>query len=141
MTEAPLNHPDDEALGALSLGQLSEAELAHVSAHLGDCPECCRRIDQLATDDRLLKRLQGEWSATKLVRDGTPMPADWLSFGSRTTTGNETKVVFGGQTQVHAKVRIDERASPVAVDYLNLSGSQSGRISLGIMDWVGDEAV
>src|SRR5262249_2973261 len=46
------------ALGALSLGQLSEAELAHVSAHLGDCPACCRRIDQLATDDRLLTRLQ-----------------------------------------------------------------------------------
>ena len=58
MTEAPLNHPGDETLRALSLGQLTEAELAHVSAHLGDCPECCRRIDQLATDDRLLARLQ-----------------------------------------------------------------------------------
>ncbi|MFL5340809.1 MAG: protein kinase domain-containing protein, partial [Gemmataceae bacterium] len=53
-----MNHPDDEALRALSLGQLAEAELAHVSAHLGDCPTCCRRIDQLATDDRLLARLR-----------------------------------------------------------------------------------
>ena len=35
-----------------------EAELARVSAHLGDCPECCRRIDQLAADDPLLARLQ-----------------------------------------------------------------------------------
>jgi len=26
--------------------------------HLGGCPACCRRIDQLATDDRLLARLQ-----------------------------------------------------------------------------------
>jgi eukaryotic-like serine/threonine-protein kinase len=58
MTEAALNHPGDEALRALSLGQLTEAELAHVSAHLGDCPACCRRIDQLATDDPLLARLQ-----------------------------------------------------------------------------------
>jgi anti-sigma factor RsiW len=58
MTEAPLNHPSDEVLRALSLGQLAEAELAHVSAHLGDCPACCRRIDQLVTDDRLLARLQ-----------------------------------------------------------------------------------
>src|SRR5215467_8841927 len=58
MTEAPLNHPGDEALRALSLGQLTETELAQVSAHLGDCPACCRRIDQLATDDRLLARLQ-----------------------------------------------------------------------------------
>lgn len=58
MTEAPLNHPDDEALRALSLGQLAEAELAYVSAHLSDCPACCCRIDQLATDDTLIARLQ-----------------------------------------------------------------------------------
>jgi serine/threonine protein kinase/formylglycine-generating enzyme required for sulfatase activity len=58
MADAQLNHPGDEALRALSLGQLGEAELAHLSAHLGDCPACCRRIDQLATDDRLLARLQ-----------------------------------------------------------------------------------
>jgi eukaryotic-like serine/threonine-protein kinase len=58
MTEATWNHPDDEALRALSLGQLAEQELAHIGAHLGHCPECCRRIDQLATDDLLLARLQ-----------------------------------------------------------------------------------
>jgi tRNA A-37 threonylcarbamoyl transferase component Bud32 len=58
MTDAPLNHPDDDTLRALSLGQLAETELADVSAHLGDCPTCCNRIDQLATDDRLLARLQ-----------------------------------------------------------------------------------
>jgi hypothetical protein len=58
MAADPLNHPGDEALRALSLGHLDEAELAQVSAYLGDCPECCRRIDQLATDDRLLARFQ-----------------------------------------------------------------------------------
>ncbi len=58
MSETSLNHPGDEALRALSLGQLSEAEMAHVSTHLADCPACCRRIDQLTTDDRLLARLQ-----------------------------------------------------------------------------------
>ncbi len=58
MTEVPLNHPGDEALRAVSLGQLTEAELAYVCAHLGDCAECCRRIDQMATDDRLLARVQ-----------------------------------------------------------------------------------
>src|SRR5262245_24728183 len=58
MTEDPLNHPGEEALRALSLGQLAEAELARVSAHLGECPACCRRLDQLATDDRLLAQLQ-----------------------------------------------------------------------------------
>jgi tetratricopeptide (TPR) repeat protein len=58
MNEVPLNHPGDEALRALSLGQLAEAELATVYAHLSECPACCRRIDQLATDDCLLARLQ-----------------------------------------------------------------------------------
>ena len=58
MTEMLLNHPGDEELRALSLGQLTEAALVHISAHLGDCPACCRRIDQLATDDRVLAGLQ-----------------------------------------------------------------------------------
>src|SRR6516225_5431850 len=58
MFEAPLNHPTDEELRALSLGQLTEADLARVSAHLGDCPACCRHIDQLAANDPLLSRLQ-----------------------------------------------------------------------------------
>jgi len=58
MSEAPLNHPTAEELRALSLGRLGEAELARVSAHLGACPECCRRIDQLAAADPLLARLQ-----------------------------------------------------------------------------------
>ncbi len=58
MTEAPLNHPNDATLRALSLGQLTEAELNHVANHLGECLACCRRIDQLTTDDQLLARLQ-----------------------------------------------------------------------------------
>ena len=52
-SEDPLNHPTAEELRALSLGQLADAELARVSAHLGECPECCRRIDLLASDDPL----------------------------------------------------------------------------------------
>jgi uncharacterized protein (TIGR03067 family) len=87
----------------------------------------------------LLRRLEGEWLAVELVRDGKPMPAEWLSYGSRTASGNEVKVVFGGQTMVHAKVRVDERVTPVAVDYLNLSAGQAGRVNLGIMEWIGDE--
>jgi uncharacterized protein (TIGR03067 family) len=87
----------------------------------------------------LLRRLEGEWTPVELAMDGKPMPAEWLSFGSRTAAGNEVKVVFGGQTMVHAKVRVDERATPVAIDYLNLSGRHAGRVSLGIMEWMGDE--
>ena len=35
-------------------------------------------------------------------------------------TGNETKVVFGGQTMVHARICLDESTTPVAIDYLNV---------------------
>jgi len=65
----------------------------------------------------------------------------WLPFGARTHTGIETKVVFGGQTQVHAKVRINESASPMEVDYYNLVRKAKGSISLGLFRWDGDEAV
>jgi uncharacterized protein (TIGR03067 family) len=75
----------------------------------------------------------------ELVTNGKYAPAQWLAFGSRTMKGNELEVVFGGQKMVHAKVRIDETTTPIAVDYLNLSGKQKGTVTLGIMEWVGDE--
>jgi uncharacterized protein (TIGR03067 family) len=87
----------------------------------------------------LLKKMEGEWLPTKLVRDGEPMNDQWLAFGSRTSAGNEVKVLFGGQTQVHAKMRVDETASPIAIDYLGLSGGAKGKISFGILEWAGDE--
>ena len=87
----------------------------------------------------LLRRLEGNWVPVHLVRDGTAMPGQWLAFGSRTSVGNEVTVVFGGQVMVHAKIRIDERETPAAVDYLNLDGPQAGTVSRGIMGWVGDE--
>ena len=86
-----------------------------------------------------LRRLQGEWTPTELVMDGKPMPKEWLAFGVRTMTGNEMKVAFNGQPMAHAKVRIDETVVPAAVDYLNLMGKNKGSVSLGIMEWIGDE--
>src|SRR6185295_4375370 len=32
----------------------------------------------------LLRRLEGQWSAVELAMDGQSMPAEWLSYGSRT---------------------------------------------------------
>jgi len=87
----------------------------------------------------LMRRLEGDWVPTALTRDGKTMPAPWLSHGSRAATGNEVKVVFGGQVMVHAKVRIDERPSPIAIDYLNIGSGRTGGVSLGILEWAGDE--
>ena len=67
------------------------------------------------------------------------MPAAWLAYGSRTARGNEVKVVFGGQTMVHAKVRTDDAVTPVAIDYLALAGRAKGTVTFGILEWIGDE--
>ena len=87
----------------------------------------------------LLQRLQGEWTPTELVMDGKPMPQEWLTFGLRTMTGRDMKVTFNGQLMAHAKVRLDERTEPIAVDYLNQTGKARGSVSRGIMEWIGDE--
>ena len=87
----------------------------------------------------LLERLQGKWKPVALVTDGQPLPKAMLSFGSRTMTGNETQVTFGGQVMVHAKVRLDERQTPIAIDYLNI-GQGAKSVTLGIMDLRGDVA-
>jgi WD40 repeat protein len=89
MSEASPSHPTTEQLHALSSGRLGEADLARVSAHLGECPVCCKRLEQSADDDPLLARLQksaarsGESlvsaaqrrSAIRALRDGSSVGA------------------------------------------------------------------
>ena len=54
MSETPLDHPTAEELRALSLGQLGEDGAGPALRAPGDCPACCRRIDQLTVVDPLL---------------------------------------------------------------------------------------
>ncbi len=88
-----------------------------------------------------LEKLQGEWVPLELVNSGKPLQASYLPYGSRSHTGVETKVVFGGQTMVHAKVRFNEGVMPVEVDYFNLTGKGQGLVSLGLFRWDDGEAV
>ena len=88
-----------------------------------------------------LQKLQGEWLPLELITSGKPLETAYLPFGSRSHSGVETRVVFGGQTMVHAKVRINDAASPIEVDYLNLSGKGKGAISRGLFQWDGEDAV
>jgi len=86
-----------------------------------------------------LRRLEGAWVPVRLVTNGQEMPPEWLQFGSRTGTGNEAKVVFGGQVMLDVKIRIDEEVRPIVVDYLHLRGTDKGKVSHGIMEWLGEE--
>ncbi len=87
-----------------------------------------------------LSRLQGEWVAEKVVRDGQELPKMMLSGGRRSAKGNEIKITFGGQVMIHALVRVDERTQPVQIDYYNVGGAAKGAMQQGIMRWQGASA-
>jgi uncharacterized protein (TIGR03067 family) len=87
-----------------------------------------------------LARLQGQWTATKIIRDGQALPSMMLRTGLRVATKNEIKISFGGQVMIHALVRIDESTDPAQVDYYNIGGACAGSLQHGLLNWVKDEA-
>ncbi len=87
-----------------------------------------------------LAKLQGEWAAVKIVRDGQNLPSVMLRTGLRTSTKNEVKISVGGQTMLHALVKINESEDPMQVDYYNLDGMCKGHIQHGLLKWSGTEA-
>jgi uncharacterized protein (TIGR03067 family) len=87
-----------------------------------------------------LTRLQGEWSAVKVVHNGQAIPSSMCPTGRRTATNNELKVYFGGQLMIHALVRINEHTNPIEVDYYNLAGPAKGALQHGILQWLNDDA-
>jgi uncharacterized protein (TIGR03067 family) len=92
-------------------------------------------------DSATMRRLQGEWSAVKLVRDGMPLPRMMLASGSRSTAGHKVKVSFAGQVVVDALMRLAEGMDPIHVEYQDRSAGCAGQVQLGILRWDGDNAV
>jgi uncharacterized protein (TIGR03067 family) len=127
------------------LRRASKARPVNVTGGTPPPPEEVPRVprgnaaDFAHVDTPLVRRLQGEWKAVELVLDGKPMQDAWLVHGKRTMAANHTTVVFGGQKMVDAEVRIDESVSPIAIDYLHVSGKNEGGVTYGILDWVGDD--
>lgn len=91
-------------------------------------------------DSPTLARLQGLWAPIKIVQNGQELPEMMLGMGLRSTSKNEVKVSFGGQTMIHALMRLDEDKDPVHVDYYNLAGAHRGAIQHGLLNGSGDEA-
>jgi len=85
-----------------------------------------------------LARLQGDWSAVKMVRDGQELPTMMLATALRSARQNEVKITFGGQLMMHALIRIDESSDPIGIDYYNLCGAK-GTVQQGILRWFGNE--
>jgi uncharacterized protein (TIGR03067 family) len=88
----------------------------------------------------LLTRLHGDWTATKLIRDGQELPEMMTATGRRSAKSNEVKVSFGGQLIFHVLLRVNEDTDPVQLDYYHLTGPAKGTVQQGIMEWRGDEA-
>jgi uncharacterized protein (TIGR03067 family) len=87
-----------------------------------------------------LEKLQGQWRPLEIVRDGQALPAMMLRTGLRAAAKNEIRILFGGQTMIHALVKLDEAADPVAADYYNLDGPIKGTVQYGLFKWDGDDA-
>ncbi|MBL8982571.1 MAG: TIGR03067 domain-containing protein [Gemmatimonadetes bacterium] len=105
-----------------------------------------RQSDVARTDDSFVVTpsaldapLQGGWQCLELVRDGGPLPDQWLPAGQRVATGDEVQVIFGGQVMAHARVRYDASVAPAHLDYLYLAGPTMGRIAHGIVAFDGTE--
>jgi uncharacterized protein (TIGR03067 family) len=102
-------------------------------------PPAQERVGFDFVDSPTLTKLQGQWTPVKIVRDGQELPKMMLSTGLRSAKTNEVKISFGGQTMIHALVRLDESTDPMHVDYYNLEGACKGAIQLGLMKWLDDE--
>ncbi len=97
----------------------------------------CDRFEFI--DSPTMAKLQGEWTAVKIIRDGQDLPSMMLRTGHRSASKNEVRISFGGQTMIHALVRLGEIADPIEIDYYNLDGSCPGAIQHGVMKWLGEE--
>jgi uncharacterized protein (TIGR03067 family) len=98
------------------------------------------RAEFALVESQTLTRLQGEWAAVKIVRDGQDLPPMMLRAGLRSASKNEVKISFGGRTMIHALVRLDEGTDPIHVDYYILDEACQGAVQLGLLKWIGDEA-
>lgn len=110
------------------------------SAHAPDAAPSADRRAFAHIPSPTLARLAGEWEAEKIVRDGLSLPASMLKTARRTARDNEIEIRVGGHLIVHARVRIDESAAPVQVDYFLLGAGCEGSIQHGIFEWRGDLA-
>jgi uncharacterized protein (TIGR03067 family) len=129
LRRAGKNRPDKVDGGVATLRGAQPPKPA--ASHSGD--SCAPGFEY--TPSPLADRLQGEWTAVQIVRDGMELPAPMLAAAKRSAVKNEIKITVGGGVVVHALTRINEAATPHHVDYFNLAGAAKGTIQHGIMEW------
>ena len=81
--------------------------MVQVCAHLGDCPACCRRVDELETDDRLLVRLQ-ETAASPDELPLTPGQRRSAIRGLRNSKASGTATLHAASSSLQAPGQVGD---------------------------------
>jgi uncharacterized protein (TIGR03067 family) len=82
--------------------------------------------------------IEGDWTMTEGVFNGVPLDPSLVAFCTRVTRGDVTSVMAGPQVMVRARFTLDRKASPRAIDYMNLTGSHKGKAQSGIYELNGE---
>jgi serine/threonine protein kinase len=77
MAAHPALHPSEDALRALALGKVNDSTAATLLSHLDNCPDCCKIVAALSSDDFLHRLRQAQGASS------TPAPPKLLSDVAR----------------------------------------------------------
>ncbi|MGH7616466.1 MAG: TIGR03067 domain-containing protein, partial [Gemmatimonadaceae bacterium] len=82
--------------------------------------------------------IEGEFPMISAVFDGKPLADTMVAWCKRVTHGDVTQVLAGPQSMVDATFTLDATHSPKHIDYVNRSGTNTGKKQAGIYDISGD---
>lgn len=82
--------------------------------------------------------LEGEWAMVAAVFDGAAMAEETVRWCKRVTRGDVTTVTAGQQVMLRARFSLDDGATPYAIDYVHLAGSNVGTSQAGIAELRGE---
>ncbi|MFO0842696.1 MAG: TIGR03067 domain-containing protein [Gemmataceae bacterium] len=89
-----------------------------------------------ATGD--LKKMVGTWEATSYVTDGKKWDEKDLKRIKLTVHGVGENELVQGDREFHATYKLDETATPKAIDFTRTRGADKGKKRLGIYELKGD---
>jgi hypothetical protein len=80
MAPGVVTHPSADDLRGFAAANLDDVTAAVIMNHLDACPECCRAVGSLTSDDFLNRLRQAQGFRT------TPSPAEWTTVGDIAST-------------------------------------------------------
>jgi uncharacterized protein (TIGR03067 family) len=81
---------------------------------------------------------EGDWQMVSGIMGGKPMDQSLVKWVKRVTRGNQTTVVAGPNEMLKVEFTSDPSKEPKTIDYVNLAGSNRGKIQLGIYEFEDD---